>query len=110
VRLKFVGGVFVKQQSNNQNDMDTSIQLFKNERFGEVRVVEIEGKTYFVGSDIAKSLGYQNTSKALSDHCKGITKRYIPTNGGMQEMNVIPEGDIYRLAAKSKLPGADEFE
>ena len=25
-------------------------------------------------------------------------------------MNFIPEGDIYRLAAKSELPGADEFE
>ena len=90
--------------------MKTSIQIFKNSRFGEVRVAEIDGKTYFVGSDVAKSLGYQNTSKALSDHCKGITKRYIPTNGGMQEMNVIPEGDIYRLAAKSELPGAEEFE
>jgi prophage antirepressor-like protein len=90
--------------------INEQIKIFKNSRFGEVRVTEIEGKTYFVGSDVAKSLGYQNTSKALSDHCKGVTKRYILTNGGMQEMNVIPEGDIYRLAAKSELPGAEEFE
>lgn len=27
-----------------------------------------------------------------------------------QEANFIPEGDIYRLAAKSELPGADRFE
>ena len=33
-----------------------------------------------------------------------------PTKGGEQEMLFIPEGDIYRLAAKSELPGADEFE
>jgi prophage antirepressor-like protein len=72
--------------------------------------MEIDGKTYFVASDVAKALGYQNTSKAINDHCKGITKRYIPTNGGMQEMNVIPEGDIFRLAANSDLPGAAEFE
>jgi prophage antirepressor-like protein len=90
--------------------MNTNIQIFNNSRFGEVRVVEVEGKTYFVGSDVAKSLGYTNTSKAISDHCKGVTKRYIPTNGGMQEMNIISEGDIYRLAAKSELPGAGEFE
>lgn len=25
-------------------------------------------------------------------------------------MLFVPEGDIYRLAAKSELPGADEFE
>jgi prophage antirepressor-like protein len=90
--------------------MKTSIQIFKNSQFGEIRVTEIDGKTYFVGSDVAKALGYTNTSKALSDHCKGVTKRYIPTNGGMQEMNIIPEGDIYRLAAKSELPGAEAFE
>ena len=30
--------------------------------------------------------------------------------GRKQETNFIPEGDIYRLAAKSELPGAEEFE
>lgn len=85
-------------------------QIFNNPKFGQIRTIEIEGKIFFVASDIAKALGYQNPSKAISDHCKGVTKRYIPTNGGKQEMNVIPEGDIYRLAAKSELPGAEEFE
>jgi len=86
------------------------LQIFKSPEFGQVRTVEIDGKIYFVASDIAKALGYMNTSKAINDHCKGVTKRYIPTNGGNQEMNIIPEGDIYRLAAKSELPGAEKFE
>lgn len=86
------------------------LKIFKNPEFGQVRSVVIEGKVYFVASDIAKSLGYTNPSKAINDHCKGVTKRYIPTNGGDQQMNVIPEGDIYRLAAKSELPGAEKFE
>jgi len=86
------------------------IQVFKNEKFGEVRTAEIEGKIYFVGSDVAKALGYTNPPKAITDHCKGITKWSILTKGGMQEMNVIPQGDIYRLVAKSQLPGAEEFE
>ena len=86
------------------------LQIFKSPEFGQVRTVEIDGKIYFVASDIAKALGYTNTSKAINDHCKGVTKRYIPTNGGNQEMNIIPEGDVYRLAAKSELPGAEKFE
>ena len=90
--------------------METNLQIFKNSQFGEVRIVEVDGKTYFVGSDVANALGYTNTRKALSDHCKGVTKRYILTNGGMQEMTVISEGDIYRLAAKSQLPRAESFE
>lgn len=47
---------------------------------------------------------------AIASHCKGALKRGILTNGGEQEMLFIPEGDIYRLAAKSELPGAEAFE
>ena len=86
------------------------LMIFSNPKFGEVRTIEEDGKVLFCGSDVAKTLGYKNSRKALADHCKGVTKRYTPTSSGRQEMNFIPEGDIYRLAAKSELPGADEFE
>lgn len=86
------------------------MQIFQNPSFGTVRTLEENGKILFCGSDIAKALGYKNPSKALSDHCKGVTKCYTLTEGGEQQMNFIPEGDIYRLAAKSELPGADNFE
>jgi anti-repressor protein len=75
-----------------------------------VRVVAIEGEPWFVARDVAATLGYSNTSKAISDHCKGITKRYLPTPGGEQEMTLIPERDVYRLVMRSKLPAAERFE
>ena len=90
--------------------MSDSLRVFKSEKFGTIRTITENGKTLFCGTDIAQSLGYTNPRKAVRDHCKGGTKRSILTNGGMQEMTFIPEGDIYRLAAKSQLPGADEFE
>lgn len=34
----------------------------------------------------------------------------IPTNGGIQKMKMITEGDIYRLVIKSQLPSAEKFE
>ncbi|MDE5978207.1 MAG: phage antirepressor KilAC domain-containing protein, partial [Turicibacter sp.] len=64
----------------------------------------------FVGSDIAKALGYSEPHKAVTRHTKGGMKRTILTNGGNQEMLVIPEGDVYRLIVKSKLPQAEKFE
>lgn len=95
---------------NERNDSMKDIQIFENEKFGSLRTI-IEGeKILFVASDAAKMLGYTNTSKAVNDHCKGITKRYIPTNGGKQEVNVIPEGDLYRLIAHSEMPEAEKFE
>lgn len=80
----------------------------ENER--QKQAIAENGKILFCGSDVAAALGYKNPRKALADHCKGVTKRYAPTTSGNQEMNFIPEGDIYRLAAKSELPGAERFE
>lgn len=86
------------------------LKIFENHKFGEVRTIEEDGKVLFCGSDVARALGYSNPRDALSRHCRGVVKRDTPTESGMQEMSFIPEGDIYRLAARSKLPGAEEFE
>ena len=89
----------------------SAIQIFNNPQFGAVRVLEIEGKTYFVGIDVTRALGYKNVNDAITRHCKGCVKYAVPDNQGVSQMtNVIPEGDIYRLAAKSELPGAEVFE
>lgn len=87
-----------------------ALQIFNNSEFGEVRTVEIDSKPYFVASDIANALGYSNTRDAISRHCKGVVKCDIPTNSGIQNMSVIPEGDIYRLIIRSQLPTAEKFE
>ena len=86
------------------------IQIFNNDEFGEVRILKEDGNFYFVASDVAKKLGYVNSSKAVNDHCKGVTKRYTLTKGGNQELNFIPESDVYRLIVHSKLPSAERFE
>lgn len=86
------------------------LQIFNNEEFGSVRTVEIDGKPYFSASDVAAALGYSNPRKAIIDHCKGVTKRDTPTTSGIQTINFIPEGDIYRLIVSSKLPSAEKFE
>ncbi|NRT72473.1 phage antirepressor KilAC domain-containing protein [Clostridium beijerinckii] len=97
-----------------------SLRIFKDERFGEIRWVKINNKDYAVGVDIAKALGYKNPRDAILRHCKGVVKHDIGVVTGKRrdgtdviqniEMSVIPEGDIYRLAAKSELPGAEKFE
>jgi prophage antirepressor-like protein len=85
------------------------LMIFNNPEFGEVRTLEEDGKVIFCGSDVAKALGYANSRKAISDHCRGVTKRYTPTASGEQEMSFIPESDLYRLVFSSKLPTAEKF-
>lgn len=87
------------------------LQIFQSEEFGQVRTVDIDGKTYFVANDVAKALGYNNPSKATNDHCKNAIKEWGNDSlGRPAEFKVIPEGDIYRLIIKSQLPSADKFE
>ena len=93
--------------------MTTNIQIFKNDMFGEVRTMTNEkGEPFFVGSDIAKALGYKNTRKALIDHVddedRGVTKR--DTLGGVQQMVIINESGLYSLVLSSKLPQAKDFK
>ena len=95
-----------------------NLRVFANEDFGQVRVIEIDGEPWFVGKDVAVALGYQNASKALSDHVDDedkkpdITIRYPSSNGVVQNRNmtVINESGMYSLILSSKLPEAKRFK
>lgn len=90
--------------------MNNQLKIFNSPEFGNIRTVEIDDKAYFVGIDIARALKYSNPSKAVIQHCKGVTKLGIPSKGGIQETNCITEGDMYRLISNSELPNAERFE
>ena len=90
--------------------MDNMVKTFVNEEFGSVRTIEENGKILFCGSDVAKALGYRRPKDAITAHCKGAVKRRLLTNGGVQEMKMISEGDVYRLISHSRLPSAEKFE
>ncbi len=89
------------------------IEIFKNEEFGEVRTIEKNSSVLFCGSDIAKALGYADTAKAIKQHCKEdgwVICPVIDSMGRAQQAKFITEGNVYRLIAHSKLPGAERFE
>ena len=96
------------------------LRIFKDKTFGEIRWIKVNNKDYAVGIDIAKALGYKKPNDAISRHCRGAVKHGVGVVTGKRkdgtdatqnvEMSLIPEGDIFRLAAKSELPGAEKFE
>ena len=93
--------------------METNIQVFKNNVFGEIRTMTNEkGETFFVGKDVATALGYTNTLKAIRDHVdsedKGVNEMVTP--GGTQKVIFINESGLYSLILSSKLPQAKEFK
>ncbi len=90
--------------------MVNDLKVFSSTEFGELGVMLIDGKEYFPATQCAEILGYKNTKDAIIRHCKGVVKHDLPTTGGTQKVNFIPEGDLYRLIVSSKLPAAEKFE
>lgn len=91
----------------------SNLQIFNNEKFGQVRTLVINGQPYVVGIDVARILGYARPSEAVTRHCRYTLKQSIPhpqSKTKTMEVNCIPEGDIYRLIINSKLPEAEKFE
>lgn len=94
-------------------ETNNKLAVFSNPEFGEIRTLETDdGKVLFCGKDVAEALGYTNPSKALSDHCRWVTKCYVPHPQSPDktiEMSFVPEADVYRLAFGSKLESAEKF-
>lgn len=89
------------------------IQVFNSPEFGEIRTVEIDGKPYFVGADVAKALGYKRGTKAVQDHVDEEDRDAVPIQdsiGRMQNTPIINESGLYSLILSSKLPSAKRFK
>ncbi len=89
------------------------LQVFNSSEFGQLQIMVMDGKEYFPATDVAKILGYVKPHEAIKQHCRYPAKHGVPhpQNPTKQiEKNFIPEGDLYRLIVKSKLPAAEQFE
>lgn len=98
------------------------MEIFKNDEFGELRVIVVNDKEYFDAIPTAKTLGYSNPHDAIKRHCRkegvafhevGVeTGTYRNGKSAIQMVNkkFIDEGNLYRLIIKSKLKNAKKFE
>lgn len=87
------------------------IKIFENPEFGKVRTVEIDGKPYLAGKDVAEALGYANPQKAIRDHTD-IEDRTVNesfTVNGTKAI-LINESGLYSLILSSKLESAKRFK
>ena len=72
------------------------LQLFNFENH-EVRSLLLNNEPWFVGKDVAKILGYKDTSDALKKHVDEedkLTRRFADS-GQSREMYIINESGLY---------------
>ena len=93
--------------------METNIQIFTSEIFGEIRTCQVNNQIMFVGKDVATALGYAKSRNALTAHVDEEDKKDALIQGplgGTQKMTVINESGLYALILSSKLPQAKAFK
>ena len=107
--------------------MNNQIKVFASDKFGDVRIVQIDSEPWFVGKDVAEILGYRNPNEAIQDHVDSEDKFIRSQRGsemlklfsslkdmqeklGRQDNWFINESGVYSLIFGSKLPQAKEFK
>ena len=88
------------------------LRIFRNAEFGEIREKNIDGMPFFVGNDVASSLGYKNPTDAIFKHVDEEDKllSQIATSGQNRKMVCINESGVYALILSSTLPNAKKFK
>lgn len=91
--------------------MNGSMLTVSNSDFGKLDILLEDGKELFPATECARMLGYSQPGNAVRTHCHGGVKRtVIDSKGRKQIANFIPEGDVWRLIIRSRLPKAQQFE
>jgi prophage antirepressor-like protein len=90
------------------------IQIFKHEKFGDIRTINKDGEPWFVGKDVASVLGYKSPSVAICENVDSEDKTtFVISESGSKyksKTTFINESGLYSLILSSKLPQAKEFK
>ena len=87
----------------------SSVKIFNNPEFGDVRVVMQDGEPWFVGKDVADKLGYAQTSNMMK---RIDTEDFMSSilDGMNMKSILINESGLYSAIIGSKLPSAKKFK
>lgn len=93
--------------------MNDGMLTVSNNEFGKLDILVENGKEFFPANDCARILGYSNPKDAIGRHCRWVVKHDLPHPQNPNKkisINFIPEGDLWRLIIRSRLPAAQKFE
>ena len=90
----------------------SDIQVFQNERFGEVRAISQNGEPWFVAKDVCNALDLSNVGQALVALDEDEKGSIIISDGtpGNPTKAIVSEPGFYKLVMRSRKPEAKAFQ
>ncbi|WP_273947738.1 BRO family protein [Leuconostoc mesenteroides] len=92
--------------------MTQEVQVFNFET-SRVRTLNLEDVIWFVGKDVAETLGYSDLNKAIAMHVDDEDKKLNDKTSlsfGQRGATLINESGLYSLILSSKQPNAKKFK
>ena len=94
--------------------MNSELQIFTNEQFGEVRSITKDGQPWFVAADVCKALEIGNPSQAISrldedEHFTTLISNESAASG-KSNASFVNEAGLYTLVLGSRKPEAKAFK
>lgn len=93
--------------------MNNELQIFANPEFGNIRIVQDDNETWFVGKDVAEALGFAKPFNAITTHVDNddtLKQGITDSLGRVQDTTLINESGLYALIFGSKLETAKAFK
>lgn len=89
------------------------VQVFEDNKFGELRIFVIDEEPWFLAKDVCDALGLSNVTEAVrnldDDEKSNISNSEVAQNGGRNPL-IISESGFYKLAMRSRKPEAKSFQ
>jgi len=91
--------------------MQNAIQTFENDAFGQIRVIKIDGKPWWVLKDVCSVLELKSPHKVALrlDEDERNQIPLIDGMGRMQDTTIINESGLYAVILRSEKPKAKDF-
>ena len=92
--------------------MNSNIQIFENNDFGQIRVVERDGEPWFVAADVCRALDVVNSRDAVARLDVDEKNTVVLTDGtpGNPQKTIVNEPGLYTLILGSRKPEAKAFK
>lgn len=87
-----------------------NMQVFENERFGNVRVTTVDNEPWFVAADVCKALEIEPTATRRLDDDEKNTLRLTQGTSGNPNVTIVNESGLYSLVLGSRKPEAKAFK
>lgn len=89
--------------------METNIQIFQNNQFGEIRVTELNGEPMFCLIDLCKSLDLSNP-RMVAQRLDSDEVRKLDLGGQIGKTNFVTESGMYTVILRSDSPKAKPMQ